>query len=194
MKSSRYFIIEAEQTHKDKEGSIYVLERFENQQKVRQFQKIVSVPERHKGLAEVGDLLCIHFNVLRYERKNGVKTLSPNHLIDDLYYVPDNMAHFILKADGTVSFLKNDCIVEGRIGKEEEITKSGIILPDNRHVMAKKADIMDGYIWSKSDKATDIEIGDKVCMEKYSDYEIEFPDGERRWLVPYESIMFKYEL
>ena len=194
MRSSRYFIIEAPETHKEKEGDIILAVSFENQQKVRQFQKIVSVPDRYKGKVSNGDLLCIHFNVLRFEKKDGVKTPSPNHLKDDFYYVPDTMAHFAIRKDGSLFFIKDDCIVEGKIGRDEIVTDGGIILPDVRNVMEKKADEMDGYIYAKADGLDDIEVGDKVHMAGYSDYEIEFPDGKKRWLVPYRSLLFKYEV
>jgi co-chaperonin GroES (HSP10) len=193
MRSTRYIIIEAEETHKKKDGSIEILERFENQEKVNQFQKVVSVPKRFEGKFEEGDTICIHFNVLRYERKNGVKTMSPNYIRDNFYYIPDHQAHFVIKKDGSLFFFKQDCLIEGRIGREEVITSFGIILPDLRKENEKKADIMDGIIYAKGDDMDDVEVGDKVCMNKYSDYSIVFPDGKTRWLVGYNSLLFAYD-
>lgn len=193
MRSPHHFIIEAKETHKEKEGLIHIEHRFENQQKVKQFQPIVSVPKRFEDKVDVGDTLCVHFNTLRYEKDNSGKRLSKNHIDGDYYMVPTSQAHFIIKKDGEILFLQNEIIIEGKLGREEEITQSGIILPDLRNDYDKKKDLMNGTVYAKNSSITDLEVGDRVCMEPHSDYQIEFPDGKVRWLVRYSYLLFKYD-
>ena len=193
MRGVRHFVVDATKTHHDREGSIELLARFQNQEKANQFHKIVAVPEKYKDVAEEGDTLCIHFNVVVFDRRNGVEKKSPNHLQDNLYWVPDNMAHFVMKEDGTINFLQEKCLVEGKIGREEEVRPSGIILPDVRPDNKKKADTMNGVLYAKCDSMWDVEVGDKVCLEPYSDYTLKFPDGTERWLVDYSSVLYKYD-
>lgn len=194
MRSVKHFVIEAKETHKTKEGSLHVDIHFENQGKVRQFQPIVSAPKKYEHLVDEGDLLCIHFNVLRFERDHLGKRMSRNFIQGDFYSVPPTEAHFILKKDGSIVFItQRDCIIEGVLGKEEEVTKAGIILPDLRNDYDKKKDLMNGTVYAKPDSITDLEVGDRVCMDKHSDYQIEFPDGKVRWLSPYRNMLFKYE-
>lgn len=193
MRSARHFIIEAKSTHKEKIGSIIIENRFENQHKVNQFQPIVAVPKRYKDKIKVGELLCVHFNTLRFEKNNAGKKLSRNHIKDDYYSIPESEAHFVVRKDGSIYFLRDECIVEGKLGREEITTKAGIFLPDTRNEYDKKKELLYGDVWAVSDKVDEFKVGDKLCMEAHSDYQIEFPDGKVRWLVKYNYIIFKYE-
>jgi hypothetical protein len=193
MKSVNYLIIKAEVTHKEQEGSIILQTRFENQGKAKQFFPIVAVPERLKGQAEVGDMLCVHFNIVVFDRRNGVNKKGKYYIKDDMYIVPDDMAHFILREDGSIKFFEDDCLIDGILGNDEVVLDSGIVLPDVRESIQKKQDLMRGTVYAKSDAMHDVEIGDKVRLSDHSDYEIEFPDGTKRWFVNYNSMLYKYE-
>lgn len=193
MRSLRDFIVKAESTHDEKEGSIYILERFENQGKVKQFHEVVAVPPSHRGIVNVGDTLCIHFNALTYDRKNGVVTDSQYHIKDNLFRVQTAMAHFVLKDDGQVVFLHDQCLCKGSITKKDVTLDSGIIIPDVREETKKKDSLIDATLLAKNPNMEDVEVGDRVCLAQYSDYEIKFPDGTKKWLVNYKDVLFKYD-
>ena len=193
MKGVKNFVVEATSTHIEKSGSIHLLKRFENQGKANQFHKVVAVPKKYADIVEVGDTLCVHFNILVFDRKHGNETPSPNYLKDNLYWIPEGLAHFVMKPDGEIKFLQDKCLVDGTIGKEEITTDGGIILPDVRPDNVKKREMMTGTIVAKSEAMWDVEIGDRVGLAKFSDYTLVFPDGTEKWLVDYSSVLFKYD-
>ena len=194
MRSAKYIIVEAKVTHKEKEGSIILQTRFENQNKALQFFPVVAVPDKYKGIIEVGDTACVHFNVVVFDSRNGVNLKGKYFVKDSMYIVPDDMLHFVIKKDGEIVFFEDNCIIEqGKIGRDEITTAAGIILPDVRAKIEKKHDLMEGVVYAKSAHMHDVEIGDKVRLADHSDYEIEFPDGEIRWFVQYKDVLYKYE-
>ena len=133
-------------------------------------------------------------NVVVFDRRNGVNLKGRYFIKDSMYIVPDDMLHFVIKKDGEIIFFEDDCIIEkGKIGRDEVVTKSGIILPDVRDRIEKKHDLMEGVVYAKSAHMHDVEIGDMVRLADHSDYEIEFPDGEVRWFVQYKDVLYKYE-
>ncbi len=193
MKAVTHFIIKTKKTHKDKVGSIHLLERFENQGKAIQYHELLAVPERHKDIAEVGDVLVCHFNVVVFDRKNGVSKKGRYFIQDNMYWVQDDMAHFVIRKNGDINFLHEQCLVEGQIGKDEEVTEGGIILIDARSDAEKKHDTMKGTVIAKAETIEDVEVGDLIGLSDHSDYEIEMPDGTVKWLVDYHSMLFKYD-
>jgi co-chaperonin GroES (HSP10) len=191
MKAARYFVVKATQTHKEREGSIHILSRFENQDKVKQFHKVVAVPKKYQDVVDVGDTLCLHFNIIVYSKKDGVIKQGQYHFQDNLFWIPSDMAHFAIKPDGRYVFFHDDCIVTPKGNSTETVRASGIIMPDLRTETQKKDTNLYGEIFQKSEDMADVEIGDSVCMSKYSDYAIEFPDGETRWFVNRDSVLYK---
>lgn len=194
MRATREFIIEATQTHEDKsEGGILLLHRFENQSKVIQYHKIVAVPEKYKHMAEVGDTLICHFNVIVYDRKDGVVKKSPYIIEGDLFRVPNNMIHFVIKKSGQIMFFEDDCLIEGKFTKDDIVRDSGIIMPDLRKDNEKKNGLMEGTVFAKCEAMHDVEVGAHVGLSKYSDYSIKLPDGSTKWFVNEASVLFEYE-
>jgi hypothetical protein len=191
MKSPNFFIIEAKETHKTQEGSIMIDINFENQTKVKQFHPIIAVPNRFKDIVDVGDMLCIHFNSLRFEKDQNNITKTKNHIKDDYYAIPPSEAHFVIKKDGSYVFFQKECIIEGKLGEEDRITDAGLHLVDTRNEFDKKKDLLKGVVWKTNSDIPDIEEGDRVVLSPHSDYQIEFPDGVVRWLVRYSYMLYK---
>lgn len=193
MKAVRYFLIKADKTHKDKEGSIEVLHRFENQSKAISYHKILAVPKKYQHMVEEGDMMIHHFNVMTYARKDGVVTPSPYKVDGDLYRVPINMVHFVIRKNGEYVFFSDDCLVTPKGNSTETVRASGIIMPDLRTDTEKKDTNLYGEIFAKCKEMTDVEVGDRVCMSKYSDYDIELPNGETKWFVNRDSVLYTDE-
>jgi co-chaperonin GroES (HSP10) len=193
MKAIRYFLIDAKTTHKEKDGSIIMLRRFENQDKALQYHKIVAVPKKYQDKIDVGDTLVCHFNIVVFQRKDGVETKSNYCVQGDLFRVPIDMCHFVIKKDGSYVFFNDDCLIAPEGNSTETIRKSGIIMPDLRTETAKKDTMLKGRVYAKSEEMTDVDVGELVGMSKYSDYAIELPDGEIKWFVNYSSVLFSYD-
>jgi len=190
MKSVNNFIIKASKTHKEKDGEILLIEKFENQSKVIQYHKIESVPRQYKGVINKGDLLVVHFNILSYSLKeNSTKVNSKFYLYDDFYYVPLDIAHAVIKASGDVITLGDWNIITPIKESTEKTLSSGIIIPDLRSETEIKDSLMKGYVEVSNNE--ELSVGDKVLLNKYSDYEVEFPGGKKYWLVRNLNILAK---
>ena len=191
MRAVRLFIIECRQTHEEKIGSIFIEKRFSNQEKAIQYYPIMAVPEKWQEIAEVGDTLVVHFNLVTFLKNGKEVQLSPYNIVEDLYRVPEDMLHFVIKKNGEIKFFKDDCLVDGSITRDDVILTSGIILPDLRKETKKKDSMLEGVITAKSDKLDYVEVGDRVSMSPYSDYTIKMPDGKEKWFVSANSLLLK---
>jgi co-chaperonin GroES (HSP10) len=192
MKAVDLFLIEAKDTHKEQTDSgIHLIKNFDNQEKARQIYKIHSVPRKYSKIATVKDLLLVHFNVVVFELFNGRRIPSTNYLKDDIFYVPNNMIHGVIDSSTyEVKHLFDEWnLINPIINNEDKVTTSGIIYELKKSAFELKKKYMFGEVVF-SDK---IKKGKKVMMETYSDYEVEFPDGKKYWLVKDAQILATYE-
>jgi len=192
MRAVKHFLIEAKDTHKEKtKGGLILVTNFENQDKANQVYKIHSVPNKFKDVANKGDLLLVHFNVVVFELNNGKRVPSNNHVMGDIYHVPYNMLHAVLDpVTYEVKHLFEEWnVIDPIIDNEDKKTETGIIFELKKTEFKLKQDFMYGRVI----KANAVESGKKVMLTEYSDYSVEFPNGETYWLVMDSQILGEYE-
>jgi len=192
MKAVDFFIIETEKTHFDSDGSIILIDKFENQAKVRQYAKVVGVPRKYKGKVAIGDTLYFHFNTTAFSIDNGNKKESQYHIGDNRFIVPDNMIHFAVNKKGKTLFFKDQMLLK-QVKETEEVTPSGIILTIPKPKIEFKKSSMKGTVTVLNEDMGDVAIGDIILLSKYSDYEITMENGEILWLVDFDSMLAKLD-
>lgn len=188
IRAVNHFLIEAKDTHKKKEGSIILIERFENQNKANQVFPVhsVSMVSDFSQNVEEGDNLIIHFNIVVHDYdQNGSKKRSKYYIKDDIFYVPENMIHGVIRKDGEIRMNEEWNLILPIKKEEEEKTSSGIITKLNNDKQKMKKDIMYGYIVASNR----VPVGTKVVLDNHSDYEITVPNLGDHWLVKDNMIL-----
>ena len=101
------------------------------------------------------------------------------------------MLHGVLDPDTLeVKHLFDDWnLIDPIVDNEDKVTDSGIVFELKKTEFQLKKD----YMFGKIVFSDNIESGKKVMMADYSDYEVEFPDGKKYWLVRDSQILGTYE-
>ena len=187
MKAKKYLLIEAENPFEDKIGSIYLDPRFDTQEKSKQVFPIVDVPDKFKKHFEKGDRAIIHFNIVSFQIRDGKKVPSHYNFVDDVYFVPENMWHGIVKKDGSFVMLDGWILIDPIKKPLEEVLDSGIILVKTDK-MKIKHELMRGTIVKSCENSTAIADGEEVLLTNHSDYSVMI-DGKEYWLVKDHQIV-----
>ena len=184
MRAFNELLIECKDTHVTEKGSIQLITRLDNSALAKQVFPVHSIPKKYEDRVKPGDQLIVHFNVVVKDYTNEVETPSNYHIKDDIYRVPENMIHGVMREDGSITMWDN-CHLVIPIKRPEKKTDSGIIYELNNNTSKMKKQIMYGYI-----KVSEtIDVGSKIILSNYSDYEISIPGHDMLWLVQDSSII-----
>ena len=175
-------------------GGIILLEKMETTQKAVQYGTVVGVPKQFKDKVDVGDILVFHFNIVVFSiGKQGEKIPSGYYLKDDIYSVPDDMVHLVIKPDGRMIMLGEWNLITP-IEKEEEVTESGIIVALNNNKAENRKEEMKGVIECPNEYFGDsLKKGDIVVLGTFADYEVTLPDDRVMWMVYNRTILGKHD-
>lgn len=191
MRAVKRLLIEAENPHVDKIGSIYLDPKFDNALKAKQVFPIVDAPRRYDGLWEKGDSALIHFNIVVFTLKDGKKISSHYNFYEDVYWVPNNMLHAIIKKDGEINMLDGWILIKPIKKSTEKVLDSGIILVTTDKNKIKHS-TMRGVVYKTNEKWSAVPVGAEVLLTDHSDYSVTI-NNEEFWLVKDGQILAPVE-
>lgn len=163
---------------KDIDGSELILSSSQEDHTVtNRLAKVVGLPFIYNGPIQIGDTVVVHHNMFRiYYDMKGREKSSSNHIVDDKYYLEQDMVFLYRHDDCEWMAPSPYCFVE-----PIESTNDGVILS------TEYEEALWGKIVYKNSDQDDIDSESIVSFTPESEYEFRF-DGMRLYRMRTKNI------